>query len=149
AALAAGETPSPEMVAAAGETEGLRPLVAWLCLAGIVVGVAAAILMSAQAQLYRRVPLDKPPEALAGRAREILQSAGYTETPVDRAAGFYEYNDFLRYVADHDMSKTRWDNMEYGPMVFWYRGSPRPLGARFFAGDPPAGGMVWTDDPPL
>jgi hypothetical protein len=29
AALAAGETPSPEMVAASGETEGLRPAVAW------------------------------------------------------------------------------------------------------------------------
>src|SRR5271163_1820952 len=34
AALAAGETPSPEMVAAAGESEGLRPLIAWALLAG-------------------------------------------------------------------------------------------------------------------
>jgi serine/threonine protein kinase len=31
-ALAAGETPSPEMVAASGETEGLRPVVAWVLL---------------------------------------------------------------------------------------------------------------------
>jgi hypothetical protein len=31
AALAAGETPSPEMVAAAGESEGLRPLVLGFC----------------------------------------------------------------------------------------------------------------------
>lgn len=149
AALAAGETPSPEMVAAAGETEGLRPLVAWLCLAGIVLGVAAAILLSGQAKLYRRVPLEKPPEALAERAREILRSAGYAEAPVDSAAGFYEYNDFLRYVREHDPSKTRWDNMEYGPFVFWYRGSPRPMGARFFATDAPTGGALWTDDPPL
>ena len=29
AALAAGETPSPEMVAASGEKEGLRPAIAW------------------------------------------------------------------------------------------------------------------------
>jgi serine/threonine-protein kinase len=149
AALAAGETPSPEMVAAAGETEGLRPLVAWLCLAGIVLGVAASVLMSGQAKLYRRVPLEKPPEALAERAKEILKSAGYSDAPVDSAVGFYEYNDFLRYVSEHDQSKTRWDNMEYGPMIFWYRSSPRPMGARFFATDAPTDGALWTDDPPL
>ena len=33
AALAAGETPSPEMVAASGDTEGLRPAVAWAVVA--------------------------------------------------------------------------------------------------------------------
>ena len=33
AALAAGETPSPEMVAASGETEGISPAVAWVVLA--------------------------------------------------------------------------------------------------------------------
>jgi len=149
AALAAGETPSPEMVAAAGETEGLRPLVAWLCLAGIVLGVAAAVVMSGQSKLYRRVPLEKPPEALAERAKEVLKNVGYSEVPADRAIGFYEWGDFLRYVNEHDQSKTRWDNMEYGPMVFWYRSSPRPMGARFFATDAPTGGALWTDDPPL
>ncbi|HEV2022154.1 MAG TPA: hypothetical protein VGQ94_06455, partial [Terriglobales bacterium] len=149
AALAAGETPSPEMVAAAGETEGLRPVVAWLCLAGIVLGVAASILLSGQAKLYRRVPLEKPPEALAERAKEVLRSVGYSEPPADSAVGFYEWNDFLRYVNEHDTSKTRWDNMEYGPFVFWYRSSPRLLGARYFVSDAPIFGGVWTDDPPL
>ena len=48
AALAAGETPSPEMVAASGETEGLRPAVAWGLLAGVIVLVTAAILLSAE-----------------------------------------------------------------------------------------------------
>jgi serine/threonine protein kinase len=37
AALAAGETPSPEMVAASGETQGLRPAVAWFLLMGVIV----------------------------------------------------------------------------------------------------------------
>src|ERR1700674_121326 len=89
AALAAGETPSPEMVAASGETEGLRPVVAWALLAGVTVSVTAVILLGAQTMLYRRVPLEKPPEELAGRAREILQSVGYAEPPVDSATGFY------------------------------------------------------------
>jgi hypothetical protein len=140
AALAAGETPSPEMVAASGETEGLRPLIAWLMLAAAIVSTTAVILMSAQTQLYRRVPLEKPPDALAEHARDILQSAGYSEPPADTAMGLYEGKEFLRYIAEYDKSKTRWDNLETGAFVFWYRGSPRPLAAgnifRHDAGQP-------------
>src|SRR5271165_6714709 len=100
--------------------------------------------------LYRHVPLDKPPEALAERAREILRSAGYSEPPVDTAMGFYEGNDFLRYIGEHDKSKTRWNNLETGAFAFWYRGSPRPLAAHLtpFFSDAP-GGAVWTNDPAL
>jgi len=76
------------MVAASGETEGLRPVVAWALLAGVIVSVTAVILLSAQTMLYRHVPLDKPPEALAEHARDILQSVGYSEPPVDTAMGF-------------------------------------------------------------
>jgi protein kinase-like protein len=151
AALAAGETPSPEMVAASGETEGLRPAVAWVVLAGVIVSVTAAILLSAPTMLYRRVPLEKPPEELAGHAREILQSVGYSEPPVDTAMGFYEGKEFLRYIAEHDKSKTRWDNLDTGAFVFWYRGSPRPLAAyaSVYFSDAPVLGSVWTNDPPL
>ena len=149
AALAAGETPSPEMVAAAGETEGLPPIVAWALLAGVIAAVAAAILLGAQALLYRRVPLEQPPEALAERARDILRSAGYSERPADTAIGFNEGTEFLRYIAEHDRSITRWDNLETGPFEFWYRGSPWPLSAGDVWSGPRPAGMVWTDDPPL
>jgi serine/threonine protein kinase len=151
AALAAGETPSPEMVAASGESEGLKPLVAWLLLAGIVVSFTSAILLSAQTMLYRRVPLEKPPEALAEHARDILQSVGYSDRPVDAAMGFYEGKEFLHYIAEHDKSKTRWDNLDTGAFVFWYRGSPRPLAAHSspLFSDAPILGAIWTQDPPL
>ena len=151
AALAAGETPSPEMVAASGETEGLRPAVAWLLLAGIIASIAVTILFSAQTKLYRRVPLNMPPEELAAQAREILRNAGYIEPPLDTAMGFYEGKDFLRYIAEHDKSKTRWDNLETGAFVFWYRGSPIPMPAlrsNLFS-DAPILGAVWMNDPPL
>jgi hypothetical protein len=150
AALAAGETPSPEMVAASGSTEGLRPVVAWVVLAGVIVSVTAAILMGAQTMLFRRVPLERPPEALAEHARDILQSVGYSELPVDTAMGFYEGNDFLRYIGEHDKSKTRWDKLETGAFVFWYRGSPRPLTALApFPAQVPIVGLVGMNDPPL
>jgi len=151
AALAAGETPSPEMVAAAGETEGLRPVVAWAVLAATIVTVIATILLSAPTMLYRRVLLEKPPEALAERARDILLSAGYSEPPVDTAMGFYEGADFLRYIREHDQSKTRWDHLETGAFVFWYRGSPRPLASWliYLYGDAHVSGAATPYDPPL
>jgi len=149
AALAAGETPSPEMVAASGTTEGMRPVVAWGVLAGIFVFVTAGILFGAQSKLYRRVPLEKPPDELAGRAREILKSFGYSETPVDTAMGFYEGKEFLRYITAHDNSKTRWDNLDDGAFAFWYRGSPRPLVSENSSPSEPSFETVWTDDPPL
>lgn len=65
--------------------------------------------------------------------------------------GFYEGNDFLRYIAEHDKSKTRWDNLENGAFVFWYRGSPVPMPAlrSFIFSDAPGSEAVWTNDPPL
>jgi hypothetical protein len=149
AALAAGETPSPEMVAASGETEGLRPAVAWFLLTGVIALVVAAAFWSAQTKLYRHVPLETPPDALAQRARDILLSAGYSDPPVDTAMGFYPGKDFLGYIEEHDKSRTRWNHLETGAFVFWYRSSPRPLAALSFFSRAPVQGSVWTDDPPL
>ncbi|MGC2804190.1 MAG: serine/threonine-protein kinase, partial [Candidatus Acidiferrum sp.] len=62
AALAAGETPSPEMVAAAGVKEGMRPRVALGLLAIVALGLVASLLIAESTQLVNRVPLDSPPE---------------------------------------------------------------------------------------
>src|SRR5213075_3175523 len=43
AALAAGETPSPQMVAAAGEGVGLEPRIALICFAALLLGLAAGV----------------------------------------------------------------------------------------------------------
>src|SRR5579864_1098116 len=63
--------------------------------------------------------------------------------------GFYEGPEFLRYIADHDQSKTRWDHLETGAFVFWYRGSPQPLVAPAVFASPRLLGLVWTNDPPV
>src|SRR6202790_4553531 len=64
AALAAGETPSPEMVAAAGATEGMRPRTAIALLALSALGLIALLFMADRYRLNNRVPLDNPPEVL-------------------------------------------------------------------------------------
>src|SRR5262249_15424192 len=81
AALAAGETPSPEMVAAAHVEGAVRPLVAVGLLAAIVLGIALILALSGKTRLYAMVPLEKSPEVLTDRARTIAKSLGYTYQP--------------------------------------------------------------------
>jgi serine/threonine-protein kinase len=79
AALAAGETPSPEMVAASGAMEGLSPAQAWGWVLGAAAVVALALVLARSFQLVGQVSLDKPPPALEDRAREILGALEHDE----------------------------------------------------------------------
>lgn len=153
AALAAGETPSPEMVAAAGAKEGMRPRVALTLVAFIVVGLMVSLLMAEQTRLVNRVPLETPPEALVARAQEIV---GKLRLPVgaamDSAYGFEINAAYLNYIQAHDKTRTRWDGLAKGDapaMTFWYRQSPAPLFAQmFFGSGVVGGGQVSRWDPP-
>ncbi|HVS83125.1 MAG TPA: protein kinase [Pyrinomonadaceae bacterium] len=153
AALAAGETPSPEMVAAAPKEGVLRPAVALACVASILAGFVLIIWLSGKVDLHRRVPFEKSPEALKERASAIVNRLGYVDPPVDRAYGFETNGDYFNYVLDHDPSPTRWDQLSTGQpaaLYFWYRQSPRSLiptnraVARATINDPPpiVSGMI-------
>ncbi|HYP53709.1 MAG TPA: serine/threonine-protein kinase, partial [Pyrinomonadaceae bacterium] len=109
AALAAGETPSPEMVAAAPKEGVLRPAVAVACLAALVVGLALVVLLSSRVSMHRRVALEKSPEALKERARDLATKFGYTEPPTDTAYGFAYHQNYLQHVRDKDRSPSRWE----------------------------------------
>lgn len=148
AALAAGETPSPEMVAASGKAEGLKPAVAWSCLAAVVFGVAVCVFLNPRTQAFGNVGLEKPPEVLSERAREILTKLGHTASATDSAFGFTYDGDYFRYVKDRDKSPTRWKNLEGNAMQFWYRQSPRELEPLRFFTPSLTGGTVTPNDPP-
>ena len=126
AALAAGETPSPEMVAASGEKEGLQPRTAMVCFAGVLVLLAALVLISNKTTLLGRAPLPLPPDALAFKAREMLKQFGYTQEPVDSSYGFFASNykaPYLRYLRARDFDH-RWERLaSHQPAltVFSYR----------------------------
>ena len=130
AALAAGETPSPELVAAAGETEGFRPRVAVAWLASALIGLVAVCALSDKVYITGVVPLPNPPDALAAKAHELLQQFGYTAPALDSASGFFQDDDYLRYIEEHDKTPNRWEQLKSGnpsAMVYWYRESPRYL----------------------
>lgn len=153
AAIAAGETPSPEMVAAAGSIEGMKPGAAWACLGLVLAGIALAAYLSPRAYLHGSVPLDKPPEVLVERSKEIIRSLGYTDKPLETARGFSRNADYLTWVEEHDKSKDRWKDIADGRpagIYFWYRQSPDRLAPEGFRGDDNGEiAVAETDPPPL
>jgi serine/threonine-protein kinase len=83
AALAAGDTPSPELVAASGE-EGTLPrgkAVAWFTTAVAALGVAVWLMSSTL--LINHTPMPYDTRTLERQASQLLVSFGYTTPPTD------------------------------------------------------------------
>ena len=76
AAIAAGETPSPEIVAAAGGEGRLRPKAAIGICALATVCLAAVILLADRTLLLSGRTLVKSPDVLEDRAREVVRQLG-------------------------------------------------------------------------
>jgi serine/threonine-protein kinase len=130
AALAAGETPSPEMVAAAPKQGALKPAVAVSLLAAAIIMLAAISYVSRWTMLYRKVPLDKSPEVLRDRASELVRKFGYVAPDGDSAYGMGLDREYVKYVHDTDPSRSRWNRLSSGQpaaIYFWYRQSPYPF----------------------
>jgi len=130
AALAAGETPSPEMVAAAPKEGGLRPAVAVSLLASLFVLLGLVCYFSKDVGLYNQVPLEKSPEVLRDRAAELTKRLGYASPPADSAYGMGVDRDYLNFIHETDSSPARWEKLKAGrpaAIYFWQRQSPRPF----------------------
>jgi predicted Ser/Thr protein kinase len=127
AAIAAGETPSPEMVANSEETEGLSPRAAAGYFAAVVVGIVAVVLMAQSASLFSRTPSEYSPEALAAMARDHAMHFGYAQRPGESAMGLQGDDDYLNYTRSHPNGQRFAAQLAAGrpaPIRFWYRQSP-------------------------
>jgi tRNA A-37 threonylcarbamoyl transferase component Bud32 len=130
AALAAGETPSPAMVAAAGSRDALSLRATAAAAAWIVLSVVVIVLVYQRVILLNRVPLPKPPEALLDRVQEALASLGYDPANVDSASGLGLSLDYARFVEATSSAPNRWHMLRtVRPETFflWYRTSPQLL----------------------
>lgn len=129
AALLAGETPSPEMVAAAPTEGALSPAGATTCLVAVV-ALLVALSIGDQVNMHQRAPLSTSPIILADRAARVITDAGYTAPPADRASGFAYDESWLLWSDDPMPAPARWSRISAGqPLTFyfWYRQSPEPL----------------------
>jgi len=126
-ALAAGETPSPSMVAVAG-TGNLFPLRAAVsCMA---VGLLALLLVTALADRTFFLPqagLVKSPEVLADRAERIMHRLGYDPAVKEHSQGFAIEPEYLQPGGQYPRAA-----------YFWYRVGGEQPALPALLGEPPA-----------
>ena len=130
AAIAAGETPSPEMVAAAADPPLMPVGWLWFMAVAIVVGWVVIGFLLQHGTVLAFTPLDKSPEVMAERARQIISRLGYTSPPADSAYWYEADSDVLRYHAQKSRGQQSVEQFWAGlpaAMQFTYRQSPRQL----------------------
>jgi hypothetical protein len=149
AALAAGRTPSPEVVAATRRA-ALRPAIAGMLAFSLLLGLAVISLLN-RGVLRELAPRLSPP-VLVARAQDVIRSIGYEAAPADSAYWFTWRSSYQEQASDRDAT-FRLNEGEppkaTRQLRFVYRQSPRPLLAgnlfgRVLYRDPPAevAGMV-------
>jgi hypothetical protein len=150
AALAAGETPSPQMVAASGDTAALPWKIAVSSLAAALAGLVGFVFLAATSSMIEEAQLSKPGEVLADKARELIQTLGYTAPPADSASAFDVDVEFLNSVVKSDQPLPHWDEIARSipsPLGFWYRQSPEPMQAVSFPDQMLIPGIIREGDP--
>jgi serine/threonine-protein kinase len=151
AMLAAGETPSPELVAAAGEGAGFSLVAAWSMLAAIVAGLVAVLGLGLRDSPFERIRPEYSTDVLTQKARDALAQLGYESRARDAAVGFEWSDPLIQDVIKKDGPKPEWDRIlkqRPSPLTFWYRQSSEPLVAMTFHNDLLTPGIVDRADPP-
>ena len=146
AALAAGETPSPDLVAAAGQTDALHPAIGFTIVAAVLVGLLICAAAGDRYLLYARVPMQRSLDSLQDRARDLMVSLGYPTAGIDSFRGLSVNSDVVSHISRSSNAPDRWDalNRRTSPvMLFWHRSSPNPLVAASSNWTPTA------NDPPM
>lgn len=129
-AIALGQTPSPQLLAASGGCAGMPRHLALLSATFILLGLLASALLTRHAGLIPRVPLDKPLPALDDRAQTLLADLGYRTQGMYKASDFDIYERLLWTIADRDNRPERWDRLSRSrpaPIDYWYRQGVAPL----------------------
>lgn len=151
AALAAGETPSPQMVAAAGQMEGMKPKAALLCLVACVLAVLGVVALVGKNDSFSQMSLDMPPDVLTQKAKDIVSQLGYNPKSVDSAADFSYDVELQRWLEQNDKPHPQWHKVlnENPPLLrFTFRQSPRYMVPTDLQGELTPG-IVTSNDPPL
>jgi len=91
AALAAGETPSPEMLANAGPTGGLSNGRATGLLVGLLIAIALTLIPASFTNMFHTLPFTKSFEAMRENAREMATELG-AEERASYSASRYNYS---------------------------------------------------------
>jgi serine/threonine-protein kinase len=111
-ALAAGETPAPELVAEAGAVGGLKPWQAWGLLATFVVAVLASIALNPYTVPATRTGLPKSVAVLQEKAREILNDLGIDYPRRDTIYDFSYNAPYVRHLNSAGIDTATYRGLE-------------------------------------
>lgn len=128
AALAAGETPSPDMVAAGGEEGSLTPWAAGGFFLVLLIALGLLAWLAPSATVAGQARPRKSPETLAAVARALLAGgapATAQDSPVDEVYGFDYDRSFQGFIFADPAQAMRFPPAK--ALYFWYRSSPEPM----------------------
>ncbi|HEY3743717.1 MAG TPA: serine/threonine-protein kinase [Bryobacteraceae bacterium] len=132
AALAAGETPSPEMVAASGKTEGMDLRYSIPLLVFTIAAVIGLPFFAASHDVLQKAPFSYPPVVAEHEARKIAASFGYTQLPDDSSIDYTDGSPIRDYWKTHDRQGKSWSDLIAAESfyTYYYRESPASLVAK-------------------
>ncbi len=130
AAVAAGETPSPEMVAAASAAHRIRPIWTSVALMAFFLLLAFTFTLSPWVHPILKGQGTKSPQVLGEKARDIVRQVLPDFQYVDESYGFTDQLE-ARLVAHHwdrtSQQVYRYLTADDASPVFWYRSSDQLL----------------------
>ncbi len=143
AALAAGETPSPELVAATGKAEGMERGWALFSLAVAVTVALGSPVAKDRLNTLNLAPPPYAPAVLEQKAWDLTRTLGYPNPPLDQTQQLSRMRKIRTYLNQRPGPKD-WSNwLRAEPELrTWYRESPEWLLAK------PTGLELSSENPP-
>jgi predicted Ser/Thr protein kinase len=151
AALAAGETPSPQVVAAAGATSGLPVRTALLATAAALLGLVVFFLAQSRTTATAQIDMPYSAEVMAQRSHDMVRQLGYSTPPADAVGGFDYDDNYFEHLDHAGGEHPDWAVvMKNRPSLlnYWRRESPEDLIATDIHSNLLTPGMVDLNDPP-
>jgi hypothetical protein len=119
AALAAGETPSPRVVAAAGAEGSLKPWQAWSMLAFVLLLTALAVWTRYRFGMGSHAGFDKSTEILVERAASSLRSIGIAAQPYTNYE-FARNESYIGWINDTITTPGKWQRARRGVPIITF-----------------------------
>lgn len=124
AAVLAGTTPSPDVVASAEDRNEITRTAKWAVLTGVLAGIVLIGFLSVRSQDligFQADTLIRP-----GAAAELVRSLGYDETPQDSTWGLAWNDPYFEYFRHDAEARREWARVTGAPptaATLWYRES--------------------------
>jgi serine/threonine-protein kinase len=127
AALAAGETPAPQVVADAGGTGIIPVRRGLLAVAAVILSLLFQAAVADRIGIQHRAGITTPPAEMNRKARQLIADLGVPDEPADAVGRYMPNWDWINAAALRDPQWVHKAGDRPGGFVYFYRQSPEPL----------------------